>query len=228
MRRGRAKLPVLAEISGPPPGEARVWSLRRADFEALRGLLGELGEHRALALTGDECFHGAVALASVATAAGRRTVLLECDLSRPRLTAELSLQAGPGLHEYLRWEATPAQILQPLALGGPAAAGVAAPLVCVSAGAPAADPATLLGSQSFRHAAAKLRRAYDLVIFVAPPPASDRWALDAVADTADALLACVPSAQVSGREGRELRATLQRLAPPTLGALVVGGEAPSP
>jgi succinoglycan biosynthesis transport protein ExoP len=222
MRGGRAKLPVLAEISGPPPGEARVWSLRRADFEAMRGLLGELRGHRALALTGYERFHGAVALASVASAAGRRTALLECDLSRPRMAAELGLQAEPGLHEYLRWEATPAQILQPLALGGPAAAGAVAPLVCVSAGAPAADPATLLGSESFRHASGKLREAYDLVILVAPPPATDRWALDAVTETADALLACVPSTQATGREGRELRATLERLRPPVLGALVVG------
>jgi len=51
MRGGRAKLPVLAEISGPPD-EARVWSLRRADLEAMEALLAKLSGHRVVVLTG--------------------------------------------------------------------------------------------------------------------------------------------------------------------------------
>ncbi len=224
MRGGRAKLPVLAELSGPSPGEVRVWSLRRTDFEAMEALLASLAEHRVVVLTGGGRLVGAVALAAAASACGRRTALLECDLSRPRLAVELGLEAEPGLHEYLRWEATPAQILQPLALAGPAASRALAPLVCVSAGAPAADPATMLSSESFRHATEKLRGAYDLVVLAGPPHDSDRWALDATAATADALLACVSPVQ-SGREGRELRTALRRLPVTTLGALVVGDEA---
>jgi Mrp family chromosome partitioning ATPase len=224
MRGGRAKLPVLAEISGPPSGETRVWSLRRADFEAMEAPLAALAEHRVVVLTGERRLAGAVALAGAASARGRHTALLECDLSRPRLAAELGLEAGPGLHEYLRWEAAPAQILQPLALAGPAAGRASAPLICVSAGAPAADPATLLSSESFRHATVKMRSAYDLVVLAGPPPGSDRWALEATAATADALLACVSPGQ-NGREGRELRTALRRLSINTLGALVVGGEA---
>ena len=65
---------------------------------------------------------------------GRRTVLVECDLARPRLAADLGLAPGPGLHEYLRWEAEAAEILQPLVLAGPAAAGAGEPLVCIAAG----------------------------------------------------------------------------------------------
>jgi hypothetical protein len=224
MRGGRAKLPVLAEITGSPSGDGRVWSLRRADLEAMTGLLARLAEHRVVVLTGDRRLTGAVALAGAASARGRRTVLLECDLAGPRLAAELGLQTGPGLHEYLRWEATAAQILQPLVLAGPAAAGASAPLICVSGGAAAANPATLLGSESFRHAAAKLRSAYDLVVLAGPSPENDRPALDAAAAGADALLACVSPAQAR-RKGRRLRAALRGLPVPTLGALVVGGEA---
>lgn len=223
MRGGRSRLPVLAEISGSAPEGARAWSLRRADFAAIEKLLAGLSDHRVVAATGGERLAGAIALAAGAGAGGRRTLLLECDLSRPRVAEELGLQAGPGLHEYLRWEASPAQILQPLGLTGPAARGAPVPLVCISAGAPAADPATLLGSRSFRHAIAKLRGAYDLVVAAAPPPGVDRWALEAVAGTADALLACIPPDQ-AGREGRELRAALGRLPVTVPGALVVGAQ----
>jgi polysaccharide biosynthesis transport protein len=224
MRGGRVKLPVLAEISGSPSGEERVWSLRRADLEAMEALLERLAGHRVVVLTGDRRLTGAVALAGAASARGRRTALLECDLAEPGLAAELGIEAGPGLHEYLRWEATPAQILQPLVLAGPAAARASAPLICVSAGAAAANPAALLGSESFRHAAAKLRRAYDLVVLAGPPPGGDRSALDAAAANADVLLACISPAQ-TGRGGRELRTALRRLPIPALGALAVGGEA---
>jgi Mrp family chromosome partitioning ATPase len=222
MRGGRAKLPVLAEISGPPD-EARVWSLRRADLEAMEALLAKLSGHRVVVLTGGRRLAGAVAVAAAASARGRRTALLECDLSHPRLAAELGLEPGPGLHEYLRWEATPAEILQPLALAGPAASRASAPLVCVSAGAPAADPVTMLGSESFRHATVKLRGAYDLVVLAAPPVDDDRRALEAVAATADVLIAGVAPARV-GREARQLRRALRRLPVAGLGAVVVGDE----
>ena len=168
---GRAKLPVLAEISGPAPTEARVFSLRRADFEALSAPLEQLAERRVVLVSGNEALAGvlAVALAGAAAASGRRTILLECDLARPRLAGELGLADEPGLHEYLRWEATAPEILQPLVLAGPAARRAAAPLICIAGGRPASDPATLLASEGFRHAIAKLRSAYDLVVLHGPP-----------------------------------------------------------
>jgi succinoglycan biosynthesis transport protein ExoP len=223
MRGGRRKLPVLAEISGPAPGETRAWSLRRADLEALSELQEGLDDHHNLLVAGDEGLTGAIALASAASAAGRRTVLLECDLERPRLALELGLSPGPGLHEYLRWEASAAEILQPLVLAGPAARAAADPLVCVVAGRPAADAATLLGLESFRHALAKLRAAYELVVVSGPPLESGDGPLTAVAARADTLLAAVSPAAVSGRRaGRESRARLRRLPVPTRGAILVG------
>jgi receptor protein-tyrosine kinase len=225
MRRGRSKLPVVAEIGGLAPGETKVWSLRRADFEAMEKPLALLADRRVVLATGAERLTGAIALAGAASAAGRSTALVECDLSRPRLAAELGLEAGPGLHEYLRWEATPAQILQPLALAGPAAQRASAPLVCISGGAPADESATLFSSESFRHAVAKLRNAYDLVVLVSPPRSSEGWAFEAVAASADALLACVAPKQTSGREARELRAAVRRLPAELVGAVVVATPA---
>jgi Mrp family chromosome partitioning ATPase len=222
MRGGRRKLPVLAEISGPAPGEARVWSLRRADLEALAKLRPALAGRRVVLVTGEESLAGALALAGAASAAGRRTALLECDLVRPRLAADLGLAAAPGLHEYLRWEAAAAEILQPLVLAGPAAAGAPDPLVCVVAGRRAADPATLINLESFRHAAAKLASAYDLVVLLGPALDSGYGSLEALAARADALIAAVPATAVSGRPGRELRAALRKLPVEAVGAVVVG------
>jgi Mrp family chromosome partitioning ATPase len=222
MRGGRRKLPVLAEIAGPAPGETRVWSLRRADLAALAKVQEGLEPHCALLVSGAAGLTGAVAIAAAASAAGRSTALLECDLVRPSLATELGLVAAPGLHEYLRWEATANEILQPLVLAGPASSTASDPLICVVAGRPAADAATLVGLDSFRHALAKLRSAYDLVILAGPGLESGDGALQAIAAQADTLVAAVPSAGASGRASRVLRTALSRLPVEPRGAILVG------
>jgi hypothetical protein len=221
MRGLRRQLPVLAEISGPGPGEARAWSLRRADLAALAKLQGGLDDHRAVLVVGEEALTGAVALAGAATAVGRRTALVECDLARPRVAVELGLGSGPGMHEYLRWEASAPEILQPLVLAGPAAKGATDPLVCVVAGRPAADAATLVKLESFRHALAKLRAAYDLVVLLGPPLEVMQGTPEAVAAQADAILAAASDKGLSGQAGRLLRAQIRRLPAASLGAIAV-------
>lgn len=218
----RAKLPVLAEIGGPAE-DGRVWSLRRAEMAGLEEALPRLLSRRVLFVAGEggaplTC---AVAVAAAAAASGRRTALLECDVVTPRLARMLGLAAAPGLHEYLRWEAEPPQLLQPLALGGPAAAGAAEPLVCIVAGRPANNPTTLFGLQSFAHMCAKLRAAYDLVVLAGPPAFSEPAAAQTVAQQADAALAGLGPADASGRAGQPIRAAVKRLPVPSVGAVVV-------
>jgi len=220
----RRKLPVLAEISAPRPSESRAWSLRREDFEALAGLRERLEDHRVVVVTGGNGLVAAAALAvaGAASAVGRRTALLECDLAAPAVAAGVGLAATPGLHEYLRWEATAPQILQPLVLAGPAARGAADPLICVVGGRPAEDASALLESESFRHATAKLGSAYELTVIVAPSLEGTDGALETVAARGDAVLACVGPEQSGGRALRRLRKSLRRLPAPPLGAIVVG------
>jgi MinD-like ATPase involved in chromosome partitioning or flagellar assembly len=218
---GRRKLPVLAEISGPAAGDARAWSLRRADLEALSKPCQGLDDHRVALVVGGEGLPGAIALAGAASAAGRRTALLECDLATPRLAVELGLSPAPGLHEYLRWEATATEILQPLVLAGPAARGVGDPLICVVAGRPATDPTTLVKLESFRHALAKLRAAYDLTVLLGPPLEVTHGLLEAVAAQADTVLVAASPKGLSGQPGRLLRAQVRRLPADALGAIVV-------
>jgi len=226
MRAGRGKLPVLAEVSGFEPGAEQVFSLRQADFERLTALQGKLGDSRCLLVSGESELGGplAIALAGAAGAAGRRTVLVECDLARPRLAVDLGLQPSPGLHEYLRWEATPEEVLQPLGLTGSAAGEQSEPLVFIAAGRQAPDPTTLFGLQSFHHMTAKLRAAYDLVVLAGPGLEQGAPGLPAVAARADGLLAAIAPAQASRRGGRQLRAALNALPVLTLGAVVVGAN----
>ncbi len=224
MRGGRAKLPVLAEVSAFAPGAEQVWSLRRNDFERLAGVVTRLGDRRTVLVTGGTELGGplAIALAGAAGAAGRRTVLVECDIARPRLALDLGLEATPGLHEYLRWEATPEQVLQPLVLAGPAAGDASEPLVFVAAGRQAPDPTTLLGLQSFRHMCAKLSAAYDLVVLLGPALAEGGSGLAAIAARADALLVAITPQQASRRAARQVGEVVAGLPVPALGSVVVG------
>jgi Mrp family chromosome partitioning ATPase len=224
MAGGRVKLPVLAEVSAFAPGSEQVWSLRRTDFERLTGVAERLGDRSTVLVSGGGELGGplAIALAGAASAAGRRTVLVECDVARPRLAVDLGLEPTPGLHEYLRWEATPEQVMQPLALAGPAAGAASEPLVFVAAGRQAPDPATLLGLQSFRHMCAKLGGAYDLVVLVGPGLDEGAPGLALIAARANALLVAISPQQKSRRAARELRGVLAGLPVPALGSVVVG------
>jgi succinoglycan biosynthesis transport protein ExoP len=220
MLRGRTRIPVLARISEPPDG-ARAWSLRREDFEALEGALPRLAEQRVVLVGGEReaAPVAALALAAAAAASGRRTILVECDLAQPRLAAHVGLAAAPGLHEYLRWEAEPADVLQPIALGGPAANGEADPLACVCGGRPASKAETLLGLQSFAHMVKKLRAGYELVLLSGPPPLEEPGPCHAAARQADAVVLATPA---SAAGDRPLGKAIKRLPMPALGAIAVG------
>lgn len=223
MLRGRARIPVLAEISGRVDG--RAWGLRRQDYAALTQLLPALTERRVVAVAGEgkTSATAALAIAAATSASGRRTIVVDCDLAEPRLAAEVGLAAAPGLHEYLRWEAEPQAILQPVVLAGSATASTTDPLVCVGGGRPASKAETLLGLQSFGHMVEKLRAAYELTLLLTPPVESEAAAALAVARRADAVLAALPEDQTAGRTGRSLRAAIARLPVPTLGAIALTG-----
>lgn len=185
---------VLGEIPAQATPAPRVGTLRRRDLTAFDGLREELRDARVVLLTGDPARrrHVAVGLATAAAAAGTRTVLVECDLGNPALAEELGLAVAPGLLEYLRGEVDAGRILKPVALAGPGSATASEPLVCVVAGRSARDGGSLLASEGFRHAVAKLRSGYELVVLEGPASGED-GALASVAAETDATLACVGS-----------------------------------
>jgi tyrosine-protein kinase Etk/Wzc len=184
---------ILAEIPARPSPELRAGTLRRGDLEAYGGLLEEISAARSVLIAGAGAGRhgGAIGLAAAAAAAGTRTALLECELEEPALAEALGLATAPGLHEYLRGAAQAERILKPVALAGPGSGRAGDPLVCVVAGRPTGDGATLLGSERFRQAVAGLRGAYELLVIDAPSPAPDPAPLAAVAAEADTVLAWV-------------------------------------
>lgn len=220
-----AKLPVLAEIGAPASSNGRAWGLRRKDLEALRGVLGEVRGRRVVLVTGEEAPAAtlAVALAGVGASTGTATALIECNVERPRIAADLGLSPAPGLHEYLRWEVTPADIVQPLTLAGSASAPGTRPLACVCAGRPARDARTLLGLGSFHHMAAKLRDAYELIVLLGPPLEGAGGALSSAAGESDCVLAAL-SQRPDRRAAKANAEALSWLGASPLGAVVVSAE----
>jgi Mrp family chromosome partitioning ATPase len=217
-----AKLPVLAEIGAPASSNGRAWGLRRSDLEALSEVLGQLDGRRVVLVTGEEAPAAtlAVAMAGVSAAAGTRTVLVECDVERPRIAADLGLSPTPGVHEYLRWEVTPAEIVQPLTLVGSASSPEAGPLACICAGRPAHDARILLGLGSFHHMTTKLRDAYERVVLLGPPLEGAGGALSSTAAEAD----CVVAALATKPDRRAAKANAEALSwlgTPPAGAVVV-------
>lgn len=191
MRLRRRKPAVLASLPPLVPGGARPGSLDGAALEGFAALLAAVGESQLVLATGYEAKSAvALGLATAATVDGRSAVLVECDLAAPRLGSTLGLEDTPGLGEYLRREAEAAEILQPLVLAGPASGRATAPLACIVAGAPSAEGAALLGSDEFRHATAKLRRAYEIAVLDGPP-LSDFDSLPVAAEHSDLTIACV-------------------------------------
>lgn len=195
----RNKQQVLAEVPlrGSAPG--RPGGLGRAELGAYDGLAGKLADSGSVFLTGPARAGAALGLAAAATARGQRVVLLECDLAEPGLAGTLGLEAGPGLHEYLRGDADATQILQPLVLAGPASGRATEPLTCIVAGEPEPQPVALLDSERCDHAIERLRRAYDLLVIGGPSLEEDADSLRALAEHAAVTLACGEKRQIPKR-----------------------------
>jgi Mrp family chromosome partitioning ATPase len=219
-----SRLDVLAEIGAPTGSGGGAWGLRREDLEQLDAVRAELDGARVVLVTGEDEPRAtvAVALAGVMAAAGTSTALVECDVERPRLAAALGLSPTPGLHEYLRWEATPADVVQPLTPAGSAAAGSAA-LACVCAGRPSGAARALLGLGSFRHMTTKLRDAYGLVVLLGPPLEGAGGALGIAADESDCSLAALTETPTR-RSAKATQEALSWLHAPPLGAVVVNPD----
>jgi Mrp family chromosome partitioning ATPase len=213
-------LDVLAEIGAPASSNGRAWGLRRNDLEQLDAARERLEGKRVVLVTGEEAATAtvAVALAGVFAAAGTSTALVECDVERPRIAAALGLSPTPGLHEYLRWEATPPDVVQPLALAG-AAAGGPGRLVCVCAGRPGGSTRGLLDLGSFRHMTAKLREAYEVTVLLGPPLEGAGGGLGSAAAAADCAVAALTQ-RPSRRSAKATHEVLARLQTRPVGAIV--------
>ena len=181
----------------------------------------------------------ASSLAFAMAAAGKRTLLVDCDLRRPALAARLGIESTPGISEYLTGAATPEQILrtvelpESLALAGDSVdqrhngnGSVWTPqkLVCIPSGAASSRAAELLGSRRFSEFIAQVSDAYEAVVLDSSP-------LLPVADTlemvphVDAVVICARESRITRGQAQAARATLGRFPARPAGVVVTDARA---
>jgi capsular exopolysaccharide synthesis family protein len=153
----------------------------------------------------------AACLAMASAAAGKQTLLVECDLRRRVLAGRFGINEAPGLSDYLLGDAEPQDILQVVPVpAAPMTNGSPRTLVAITAGSAPPHPADILSSKRFADFLGVVGKTYDQVIIDCPP-------LLPVADTleilprSDGVLMCVRLDWTTRDQAQAARAALDRL-----------------
>lgn len=213
------------------PADLESFRVMRQNLQLLDsgGLLRSVAVTSALAKEGKSTI--AVMLAHANAAAGKRTLLVECDLRRPALAGRLGLNQAPGLSDYLTGRARPEDVVQTVPAipmgrsslngGSSVEVGAAGPrFVCITAGS-SPRPAELLASERFRAFLSQVRDAYDLVIIDTSP-------LLAVVDTlellplVDGVAICVRAARTTRDDAARIKDALARTKERPTGVVLTG------
>ena len=159
-------------------------------------------------------------LAVAMAQAGRRVLLVDADLRRPRQHALLGVSRTPGVADVL-FQPLEAGLLPP----GWAPSGVD-DLDVLAAGAHAPNPSELLGSRAFRDRLAAWSEHYDIVILDAPPVLA---ATDAVllSTQADATVLVVRAGQTKDFELDRALDALRSVGAAVIGTVFNGFDATS-
>ena len=177
----------------------------------------------------------AAVLTYASSLAGKRSVLVECDLRRPVLARRLGLESQPGLSDVLLSRVSIGEAVQHLAptTGTLAGRNGSSPAVldpdrgafdCIVAGTHTTQPAELLGSPEFGAFVEELGRTYDVVVLDTAP-------LLAVVDTrelmrnADRMVLCVRRGKTKRDQAVAARAVLSRMPDRPAGLVVTGVRA---
>jgi capsular exopolysaccharide synthesis family protein len=102
----------------------------------------------------------AMCLARVSARSGRRTIIIDCDIRRPRLHELTGMANQSGLSDVLMRQRELDDVVHADERSG---------ATFVTAGAPVPDPAAVLSSERMRKLLKDLTSRYDLVILDSPP-----------------------------------------------------------
>jgi succinoglycan biosynthesis transport protein ExoP len=173
----------------------------------------------------------AVGLAGAEARAGRRVILVECDLRRPTLAKRLKLRPGPGLTDVVTGHASRDAAVATVPVRADGARGgreedgafASTPAIAVlPAGAPSPSPGELLGSLETQALLAELRDSYDVVILDATPLLGVVDARELIPLT-DATVLCVRAASTTRDDLRAAKAALDMPAHP-VGIVLTGAR----
>jgi capsular exopolysaccharide synthesis family protein len=223
--RGLLDLPVLGTIRGDalgkgPQATGEVEAIADDHLEAFRilrtnvGFLHEGSAAQVVVVTSPLPEEGKSTvssfLAHVEATAGRRTLLIDCDLRRPTVAKRFGLRAEPGLSDYLLGLAEPEDVIQTVP---------GTDLVCIAAGRSVPDPAILLASERFRDFVAEVSVAYEYVVIDTPPllPVGDTLE---IVPHAGAVLLCLRRGQTTRDQASAAVEALGRLPDRPVGVVV--------
>ena len=174
----------------------------------------------------------AASLALAMASAGKRTLLVDCDLRRPDLASRLEIDRNPGLTDLLAGEKTFTEITRRLQLTEPPSPNGNAPsqpgagsdalaLTVVPSGSPTGQAAELLGSRRFKQFMDQAVAAYDVVVIDSSPllPVADTLEM---LPTVDAIVLCAREAKTKREEAVAVRTALERFPHRPVGVVVTG------
>lgn len=198
----------LVDPQGPAAEQFRMLHLRLEQLRQRRPIA-------VVALTSAVAGEGksvtAVNLAACAARRGVRTVVVDCDLRRPRIARLLGIEEGPGLAGVL----VGSKRLEDVIRIGPRGLSV------IPAGVAPEDPAQLFSGPSFASLLEKLRHTHEEIYLDLPPvlPFSDALA---AASAADGVVVVVRNGQTPAELVEEAVDSLSGT--PLLGCVLTGCE----
>lgn len=151
-----------------------------------------------------------VNIGKLLAASGEKTVVLDFDLRRATLHAQLGLQREPGLTNYFVSHAELARLIQPTRIPN---------LHALTAGPIPPNPPALLGRKELGELLAGLRKDFDWILIDSPPLASVTDAL-LLARHADHTVMVVQYNKVDKKLARRAVTSLRRVSDSLLGAVL--------
>jgi receptor protein-tyrosine kinase len=173
---------------------------------------------------------------------GLRVAVIECDLRIPSMAKLIAVKPSPGLTEVLAGECELAAAVQRVEVGAPAVARTAvatgggvstgawasepAALTVLTAGAPPADPSSLLATQRMTNIIESARADADIVILDTPPLLSVADALPLLG-TVDATIVVARIGAINRAAGRRVREIIEHIPGASLLGVVANDVPPA-